>query len=74
MKHIGKVQNISPQGRLIIRVDKPPEMGASISAKNEGFIGRVRDIFGPEKRPYISIEVADRSKALSYLDKDLYIG
>ena len=74
MKHIGKVQNISPYGRLLIRVDKPPEIGAPVSAKDEGVIGFVKDIFGPEKRPYISIEVKDKSKALSYLEKDLFLG
>jgi len=74
MKHIGKIQNISPYGRLLIRVDKPPELGTPISTKDEGVIGVVKDIFGPEKRPYISVELKDKSRAMSYLEKDVYLG
>jgi rRNA processing protein Gar1 len=73
MKHIGKVQNVSPYGRLLIRVDKPPEVGAPVSTRDEGVIGFIKDIFGPEKRPYIAIELKDKSKGYSYLDHDLYI-
>ena len=74
MSHMGKVLNISPYGRLILRVDKPPEIGSPVSTSEGGVIGSVKDIFGPEKRPYISIELKDKSKALSYLEKDVYLG
>lgn len=74
MRHMGKVLNISPRGRLILRVDKPPEIGSPVSTSEEGVIGSVKDIFGPEKRPYISIELKDKSKVLSYLEKDVYMG
>jgi len=74
MKYVGKVQNISPYGRLIIRVDKTPEIGTPVYTKDKKLIGSVRDIFGPEKRPYIAIEVKDKSKAMSYLNKDIYLG
>ncbi len=73
MKHIGKVQNISPKGRLIIRVDKPPNMGAPIYSKDGGVIGTIHDIFGPEKRPYISVDLKDKARANNLYDKDVYI-
>ncbi len=56
MRSAGKISHISRRGRIIARSKKTPPLGAPVYTSQGEFIGKVQDIFGPTKKPYISIK------------------
>lgn len=54
-KLIGRIEEITPDGRLIAECSELPDMNEPIYDGNRKKIGVVKRIFGPVDRPYISI-------------------
>ena len=51
---------------MIVRSDQTPGLGAPVFTENNKRIGTVIDVFGPTKKPYISVKVyAKNSKNLN---------
>ncbi|KZX12131.1 H/ACA RNA-protein complex component Gar1 [Methanobrevibacter filiformis] len=48
---------MSNSGKLIARSSKTPHFGALIFDKNKKKIGKIANIFGPTKNPYISVRL-----------------
>jgi len=67
MKKLGKISHISSKGKIILRSDNTPSMGISVFNENKKKIGVVQDIFGPTKKPYITVKVY--AKNTENLDK-----
>ncbi|MCL2115361.1 MAG: Gar1/Naf1 family protein [Methanobrevibacter sp.] len=57
MKFLGNISHISNSGKLIARSSETPPSGAFIFNKDKKKIGKVSDVFGPTKNPYISIKL-----------------
>lgn len=57
MKFLGNISHISNSGKLIARSSETPPSGAFIFNKYKKKIGKVSDVFGPTKNPYISINL-----------------
>lgn len=57
MKTLGNSSHITNSGKLIVKSDKTPSLGAFVCTTNKTKIGRVSDIFGPVKTPYVSIKL-----------------
>jgi len=57
MKKLGKISHISSKGKIIVRSDNTPGFGISVFDENRKKIGIVQDIFGPTKKPYITVKV-----------------
>lgn len=57
MKVLGNTSHIANSGKLIVISDKTPPAGAFVFDKNKNKIGKIVDIFGPVKTPYISIRI-----------------
>lgn len=57
MKVLGKTSHIANSGKLIVITDKTPPAGAIVFDKNKTKIGKINDIFGPVKTPYVSIRL-----------------
>ncbi len=57
MKKLGKVSHISSRNKIILRSDKTPGFGLAVFNKAEKKIGIVQDVFGPTKKPYITVKV-----------------
>lgn len=57
MKFLGNISHISNSGKLIARSSETPPSGAFIFNKDKHKIGKVSDVFGPTKNPYISIKL-----------------
>ncbi|KZX15021.1 H/ACA RNA-protein complex component Gar1 [Methanobrevibacter cuticularis] len=76
MKFLGNISHLSNSGKLIARSSQTPPAGAFVFNKDKKKIGKVIEVFGPTKEPYISISMF-RSVNLenSKLDKgnDLYV-
>lgn len=57
MKFLGNISHLSNSGRLIARSSQSPPSGAFVFNKDKMKIGKVVEVFGPTKEPYISIGV-----------------
>jgi len=57
MKFLGNISHISNSGKLIARSSETPPSGAFIFNKDKKKIGKISDVFGPTKNPYISIKL-----------------
>ena len=56
MKKIGKVLHVSAQNRIIVRSDKNiAQTNADVIDKELKRIGKIFDIFGTTRKPYVSI-------------------
>ncbi|WP_295609772.1 Gar1/Naf1 family protein [uncultured Methanobrevibacter sp.] len=57
MKFLGKSLHVANSGKLIARSDKTPSPGAIVYDSKKNKIGKVGYVFGPTKKPYISIRL-----------------
>ena len=57
MKVLGNSLHIANSGKLIARSTKTPSPGATVFDSNKNKIGKVSYVFGPTKKPYISIRL-----------------
>ena len=56
LQRLGKVLSVTPSENLVVKIDKPPKMGASVIDEKLNVIGRVFDIIGPVSSPYAVIK------------------
>jgi len=57
MKVLGNSLHIANSGKLIARSDKTPTAGGIVFDSKKNKIGKVGYVFGPTKKPYISIRL-----------------
>lgn len=57
MKKLGTISHLSNKGRIIVRSDQTPGLGVPVFTENKKRVGTVIDVFGPTKKPYISVKV-----------------
>ena len=55
MKRLGKVLHVSKAKRLILNVETNLPVGAQVCDSKLRPVGLVADIFGPVKKPYVSV-------------------
>ncbi len=72
MQRLGRVLNVTPSQNVIVKIDKPPKLGAAVIDENLKVVGKVFDIVGPVSAPYAVIKpsVKDPEKLAN---KQLYI-
>jgi RNA-binding protein len=72
LQKLGKVLSVTPSQNIILRVEKPPKLGAAVIDENLKVIGKVFDIIGPISSPYTVIRpsVKDPEKLKN---KQLYV-
>ncbi|MBR7152798.1 MAG: hypothetical protein IKD00_03515 [Candidatus Methanomethylophilaceae archaeon] len=52
---MGTVEEVTPDGRAIVRCEDLPEMGDAVFDSHQRKIGTVGRIFGPVSEPYASV-------------------
>ncbi|MHA2423745.1 MAG: H/ACA ribonucleoprotein complex subunit GAR1 [Candidatus Thorarchaeota archaeon] len=67
MRRLGKVIQVTKGVSLIVQTDKTPPIGAKVVDKKAQPVGKIQDVFGPVKNPYIAIRF--RSKSLEDAEK-----
>lgn len=75
MKFLGMISHLSNSGKLIARSSQTPPLGAIVFDKDKKKIGKIGNVFGPTKEPYISIIIyhsIDSKKFENSYGKDLY--
>jgi RNA-binding protein len=72
LQRLGKVLNVTPSQNIVVKIDKPPKMGAAVIDENLKTVGRIFDIIGPVTSPYAVIKpsVKDPEKLVS---RQLYV-
>ena len=73
MQRLGPVSRLA-QNLLIVRCDGTdhPDIGATAVDESLSRVGRVVDVFGPVKRPYVAVTPADGVRAASLVGQRLY--
>ncbi len=73
MRLLGVVQDISHDGKLIVKARFAPSIREIVRDNLKGEIGRVSKVFGPVRAPYVAIEPRKEMKTLAVLGKEVYI-
>ncbi|MFX0096758.1 MAG: H/ACA ribonucleoprotein complex subunit GAR1 [Candidatus Hodarchaeota archaeon] len=74
MKWLGLVMHVTSQGRLILQSDFTPPLNALVATEDKQNVGRVFDVFGPVRKPFVSIAPSIPSKDFgSLVGTALYI-
>ena len=56
MDFLGKVKEVTTDGRLIVQCPDAPEIGELVFDADQNKIGIIKRVFGPVSGPYASIE------------------
>jgi len=56
LQRLGKVLSVTPSQSIVVKVDKPPNLGAAVIDENLKVVGRIFDIIGPVSSPYAVIK------------------
>lgn len=72
LQRLGKVLSVTPSANLVVKIDKPPKMGASVIDEKLNVIGRVFDIIGPVSSPYAVIKPSIKNPE-KLANKQLYV-
>ena len=76
MKFLGNSLHVANSGKLIARSDKTPSPGAIVYDSKKNKIGKVGYVFGPTKKPYISIRLfksANRNEIAKNCGEKLFV-
>jgi len=60
MDILGKVSEVTTDGRIIVKCSETPEIGQFIYDSKGDKIGIIRRVFGPVEGPYASIEMKNK--------------
>ena len=72
MKRIGRILHVSPSRKAVIKTAKPPRIGEMLYDEDRRPVGKVFDVFGPIKSPYVEVDVKDKEPS-DLVGKMLYI-
>jgi RNA-binding protein len=53
---LGKILHVSSSRNLILRAEIAPPLGAQVLTGDAREVGRIVDIFGPKKEPFIAVK------------------
>ena len=59
---IGTISHITSTNKLIVPSNKTPRIGSLLVNSKNKPIGKINDIFGSTKRPYVSIKTSNKFK------------
>jgi len=70
---LGVVQDISHDGRLIVKARFAPDLKEIVRDNLNSEIGKVAKIFGPVRSPYVAIIPRNEHRTLAVLGKEVYV-
>jgi rRNA processing protein Gar1 len=78
MHPLGKVVNVTPRGQAVARPHPgnpaPLRVGMRVADNRGRDVGRIQDLIGPVREPYILIATARHADVRQLLGQDLYEG
>ena len=74
MKFMGKIDDIIFNGKILIRAENKPKLGTTVVDKHKNPLGKIKQIIGPVKKPYIIVYPNKRVKTgFGLIGTDVYI-
>jgi RNA-binding protein len=73
MKFLGNIQEVTFDGKLIVRGAFAPQPRSRISDNRQKPVGRVIKVFGPVSAPYVTVEPVGELSLLSAVGKQVYV-
>ena len=73
MRLLGVVQDISHDGKLIVKARFAPNAREVVRDNVKSEVGRVAKVFGPVRSPYVAIEPRNGLQTLAVLGKEVYV-
>jgi len=73
MKFLGEVQEVTHEGKLIVKGVFAPHARDRIFDGRKRPIGLVVRVFGPVREPYVSVQVSSEQSLLSAVGKQVYV-
>jgi RNA-binding protein len=73
MKYLGAVQEVTFNGKLIVRGQFTPKPGSQVFDNRKNRLGRIRRVFGPVDSPYVSIEPTGDPGLLRLMGRPVYV-
>ncbi len=73
MRLLGVVQDISHDGKLIVKARFAPNTREVVRDNLKTEVGRVAKVFGPVRAPYVAIEPKKELRSLAVLGKEVYV-
>jgi len=73
LRFLGVVQDISHDGKLIVKARFAPKNKEIVRDNLRSEIGRVAKVFGPVRSPYVAIEPRSELRTIAVLGKEVYV-
>ncbi len=73
MRLLGVIQDISHDGKLIVKAKFAPNPKEIVRDNLNAEVGRVSKVFGPVRAPYVAIDPRKELKTLAVLGKEVYV-
>ena len=73
MRLLGVIQDISHDGKLIVKARFAPNPKETVRDNLNAEVGRVSKVFGPVRAPYVAIDPRKELKTLAVLGKEVYV-
>ncbi len=73
MQFLGNVQEVTVDGRLVVRASFTPKLKMAVFDNRKKPLGRIVRIFGPVDSPYVTVEPTGDASLLSIVGKQVYI-
>ena len=74
MKFVGKIEDIIFNGRFIVQTSFKPHIGATLVDKHKRTLGKISQIIGPVKKPYLIIAPSkDVKPSFKLIGNDVYL-
>ncbi len=73
MRFLGTIQEVSFDGKLIVRGTFTPQPHNRVVDNRKKRLGQVKRVFGPVDSPYVIVEPTGKDSLLATLGKQVYI-
>ncbi len=72
LQRLGRVLSVTPSQNVVLKIEKPPKLGAAVIDENLKVVGKIFDIIGPVSSPYAVVRptIKDPEKLAN---KQLYV-
>lgn len=73
MQFLGNVQEVTVDGRLVVRATFTPKLKEAVFDNRKRPLGRIVRIFGPVDSPYVTVEPTGDTSLLTVAGRQVYI-
>jgi RNA-binding protein len=72
LQRLGKVLHVTPSQNLVVKADKPPQIGSAVVDEKLKVVGKIFDVIGPVPSPYAVVKPAIKEPE-KLANKQLYL-